>query len=189
MTIDELLTIIPDKFEHRTTTSHKFKRDFFDYFNKIEFKDKICVEIGSNIGYSTRVLSYLFKEVIGFNLDSVEAAQKFNSDRLNVRYYAQDVYNTVLPVDYADVFFIDAQHTYDAVIEDTLRSLKFKSDGKKYFIFDDYGAFPDIKKAVDDLISCDKIEIVKKIGHETDTTFVKPLYDYEGIICIEKQND
>jgi len=189
MTIDELLTIIPDKFEHRTTTSHKFKRDFFDYFNKIEFKDKICVEIGSNIGYSTRVLSYLFKEVIGFNLDSVEAAQKFNSDRLNVRYYAQDVYNTVLPVDYADVFFIDAQHTYDAVIEDTLRSLKFKSDGKKYFIFDDYGAFPDIKKAVDDLISCDKIEIVKKIGHETDTTFVKPLYDYEGVICIEKQND
>lgn len=189
MTIDELLAIIPDKFEHRTTTSHKFKRDFFDYFNKIEFKDKICIEIGSNIGYSTRILSYLFKEVIGFNLDSVEAAQKFNSDRPNVRYYAQDVYNTVLPVDYADVFFIDAQHTYDAVIEDTLRSLKFKSDGKKYFIFDDYGAFPDIKKAVDDLISCDKIEIVKKIGHETDTTFVKPLYDYEGVICIEKQND
>jgi hypothetical protein len=39
MTIDEILTNIPDKFEHRTTTSHKFKRDFFEYFNKPEFKD------------------------------------------------------------------------------------------------------------------------------------------------------
>lgn len=188
MTIDELLTIIPDKFEHRTTTSHKFKRDFFEYFNTPNFKNKICLEIGSNIGYSTKVLSYLFKQVIGFNLESVEAAEKFNSDRPNVKFYAQDVYNTTLPVDYADIFFIDAQHTYDAVIEDTLRSLKFKSDGKKYFIFDDYGAFPDIKKAVDDLINCDKIEIVKKIGHGTGDKFVKTLYDYEGVICIEKQN-
>jgi hypothetical protein len=186
MTIDEILTNIPDKFEHRTTTSHKFKRDFFEYFNKQEFKDKVCLEIGSNIGYSTYVLSYLFKEVIGFNFDNIDAAAKFNIDRPNVRFYAQDVYNTELPIDYGDIFFIDAQHTYEAVIDDTLRSLKFKSTGKKYFIYDDFGAFPEIKKAIDDMIDCDKIEIVKRIGHETGAKFPKPLYDYEGVICVEK---
>ena len=54
MTIDELLKDIPDKFEHSTTTSHKFKRDVFEFFNKPEFKESVCLEIGSNRGHSTR---------------------------------------------------------------------------------------------------------------------------------------
>jgi len=186
MNIDEILKTIPDKSEHRTTTSHKFKRDVFDFFNKPEFKEKICLEIGSNVGYTSRVLSFLFKEVIGFNLESVENAEIFNKDRPNVRYYAQDVYNTKLPVDFGDVFLIDAQHTYHAVIDDTIRSLSFKSSDKKYFIYDNYGVFPEIKKAIDDLIEYGKIEEVKKIGHVTNSDFVRPLLDYEGIICIEK---
>jgi len=186
MNIEEILINIPDKFQHKTTTSHKFKRELFEYFNKDEFKNKTCLEIGSNIGYTTKILSYLFKEVVGFNLESVELAQKFNVDRSNVRFYAQDVYNTTLPIDYGDVFLIDAEHTYDAVINDTIRSLSFKSDEKKYFIYDDYGAFPEIKKAIDDLVEYNKIEIVKKIGHSPNENFIRPLYDSEGLICIEK---
>lgn len=186
MNIEEILINIPDKFQHKTTTSHKFKRDLFEFFNKEEFKNKTCLEIGSNVGYTTRVLSYIFKEVVGFNLENVELAQKFNSDRSNVRFYAQDVYNTTLPIDHGDVFLIDAEHTYEAVVNDTMRSLKFKSSGKKYFIYDDYGAFPEIKQAVTDLIQYDKMQIVKYIGHETGSNFTRPLFDYEGVICIEK---
>lgn len=186
MNIDDILINIPDKFQHKTTTSHKFKKDVYNFFNKPEFRDKTCLEIGSNIGYTTRVLSYLFKEVIGFNKDDVSRAVQFNSDRPNVKFYAQDVYNTTLPVDYGDVFLIDAEHTYDAVINDTIRSLNFKSSDKKYFVYDDYGAFPEIKKAIDDLIECDKIVIVEKIGYSSKENFTRPLYDYEGLICIEK---
>ncbi len=185
MTIEELLINIPDKFQHKTTTSHKFKRDLFEYFNKEEFKNKTCLEIGSNVGYTTRILSYLFKEVVGFNLENVELAQKFNVDRPNVRFYAQDVYNTTLPLDYGDVFLIDAEHTYDAVINDTIRSLKFKSNDKKYFIYDDYGAFPEIKQAITDLIAYEKIKVVQYIGHPPASTFTRQLFDYEGLICIE----
>lgn len=185
MDIDKILENIPDKFQHKTTTSHKFKKDLFEFFNKPEFKNMVCLEIGSNIGYTTRVLSYLFKEVIGFNLDNVELASKFNSDRPNVRYYAQDVYNSILPIDYGDVFLIDAVHTYDAVINDTLRSLKFKSEEKKYFIYDDYGSFPEIKRAINDLIEYNKIKIVKKIGHSPEEKFTRELTEYEGLICIE----
>ena len=185
MSIDEILINIPDKFQHKTTTSHKFKRELFEFFNKEEFKNKTCLEIGSNIGYTTKILSYLFKEVVGFNLESVELAHNFNSDRPNVRFYAQDVYNTILPLDYGDVFLIDAEHTYDAVINDTIRSLNFKSNNKKYFIYDDYGAFPEIKKAINDLITHEKIKVVQYIGHPPESTFTRQLFDYEGLICIE----
>jgi hypothetical protein len=49
--IDFILSNIPDKFEYPMTTSHKFKRDMFVFFDKSEFTDKICLEIGSSIGY------------------------------------------------------------------------------------------------------------------------------------------
>jgi hypothetical protein len=186
MNIEEILTNIPDKFQHKTTTSHKFKRELFEFFNKEEFKNKTCLEIGSNIGYTTRVLSYLFKDVIGFNLENVDVARNFNIDRPNVKFYAQDVYNTTFPTNYGDVFLVDAEHTYDAVISDTIRSLTFQSSDKKYFIYDDYGAFPEIKQAITDLIQHDKIEIVKYIGHGPGSNFTRPLFDYEGVICIEK---
>ena len=190
MTIDELLKNIPDKFEHSTTTSHKFKRDIFEFFDKPEFKQSVCLEIGSNLGYSTRILSYLFKEVVGFNLESAKEAIEFNKHRTNVRYYTQDVYNTQLPLDYGDVFFIDAQHTYFAVIDDTIRSLKFKSTNglKKYFIYDDIGGFPELKQAMDDLVKNEYIKIVKPIGYSPDETFISrlpKLSAYEGYICVE----
>lgn len=185
MNINKILENIPDKFEHRTTTSHRFKKDVFEFFNSPEFSDRVCVEIGSNMGYTTRVLSFLFKEVIGFNKEIVTDAEEFNHDRKNVRFYGQDVYNTTLPIDYGDVFFIDAMHTYDAVLQDTLRSLKFKSDHKRYFIYDDYGAYPEIKKVIVDMIDCDLISPLKNIGHGKDDKFTRPLFDSEGIICIE----
>lgn len=189
MNIEELLINIPDKFEHKTTTSHKFKKDIFEFFNKDEFKTKNCVEWGSNLGYTTRILSFLFKNVTGFNIKEVDKAETFNSDRPNVKFYGQDIYNTKIPVDYADVFLVDAQHTYHAVIDDTYRSLNFKSDGLKYFIYDDYGAYPEIKNAISDLVSSDKLEIIKKIGHSPTDSFTRPLSDYEGLICIEKRNE
>lgn len=187
MTIDELLINIPDKFQHKTTTSHKFKRDLFDFFNEDEFKTKNCVEWGSNLGYTTRILSYLFNNVTGFNLFGINEAVEFNKDRLNVKFYNQDIYRTEIPVNHADVFLVDAEHTYHAVIDDTYRSLDFKSDGLKYFIYDDYGAYSEIKKAINDLVENDKIEIVKKIGHKPGENFTRELLDYEGLICVEKK--
>jgi hypothetical protein len=91
-----------------------------------------------------------------------------------------------LPVSFADVFLVDAVHTYDAVIHDTLRATKkFDSVDKKYFIYDDYGAFPDVKRAIDDLIDCGVIEIVQTIGHVVGDDFVRVLHESEGVICRE----
>ena len=185
MDIVDLLKDIPDKFEHRKTTSHLFKTDVFNFFNKKEFSDKVCVEIGCHIGYTTKILSYIFKEVYAFNLLNTIRAQEFTKDRNNITYFAQDVYTTEMPIDYGDVFLIDAVHTYGAVINDTLRSLEFKSSGKKYFIYDDYGIEPNIQRAINSLVEKNKIKIVKHIGHSKEDSFIKPLTDHEGVICVE----
>lgn len=183
--IEEILKNIPDKFAHSTTTSHKFKKDIYNFFNKEEFKNKTCVEWGSNLGYTTHVLSYLFKDVTGFNKEKATEAIEFNKERPNVKFFTQDIYNTKIPISHGDVFLVDAEHTYHAVIEDTIRSLGFSSDGKKYFIYDDYGAYPEIKKAIEDLIEYNKIKIVCKIGYSENEKFTRFLSDYEGVICVE----
>lgn len=183
--INEILQLIPDKFQHPTTTSHKFKRELYNFFNKDDYKNKKCVEWGSNLGYTTYVLSHLFNQVTGFNKERAVEAIEFNKNRPNVKFYTQDIYNTNIPIKDGDVFLVDAEHTYHAVIDDTMRSLSFESTNKKYFIYDDYGAYPEIKKAIDDLIEYNKIKLVTKIGHSPSDRFTRPLYDYEGVICIE----
>jgi protein-L-isoaspartate O-methyltransferase len=188
MNIDEILALVPDKFEHKYTTSKKFKRDVYSFFDKPEFKDKTALEIGSDLGYTTFILSFLFKQVYGINEKKIDKADEFckKNGRTNVKSFGQDVYKYGLPVDTADVIMVDAVHTYDAVQIDVHNALKLKSDGKKYFIFDNYGAFSEIKKAIDDLVEYDKIEIIKKIGYSQQENFTRSLFDYEGIICIEK---
>ena len=59
-----------------------------------------------------------------------------------------------------------------------------------YIIFDDYGLDvheEEVKLAIDEYINSGKIEIVKKIGHESGHTFGgslgRTLKDSEGIIC------
>ena len=57
-----ILKDIPDKRQDKDTTSLKFKEQLINFFGD-EWKDKTCLEIGTNKGYTTRVLSFLFKKV------------------------------------------------------------------------------------------------------------------------------
>ena len=63
MNQNKILKGIPDKRQDKDTTSLKFKRDLIEFFGE-DYKDKICLEIGTNKGYSTKILSFLFKKVI-----------------------------------------------------------------------------------------------------------------------------
>jgi len=80
---------------------------------------------------------------------------------------------------------VDALHTYDAVQIDVYNALKLKSDGKKYFIFDDVGAYPEIINSLNDLFEKNVIKPIVKIGHSDEEKFTRPLHDWEGVICIE----
>lgn len=190
MNLEEILQKIPDKFEDRWTTSKKFKIELFKLFNNVEFKEKRCAELGSYDGHTTLLLCNIFKHVTGFELgqDHIEKSILFLESN-NIKNYTliqTDLYNGRFPtLEETDVFFIDAIHEYETVRIDTKNCLNTKSKSKKYIIYDDYGAFPGVKTAIDEFIKNGILSIYKKIGYEPNSKFTRKLYDYEGIICVE----
>ena len=57
--IDQLLKEIgEDKIQNMTTTSLKFKRDVWEFFQG--FQDKVAVEFGTHKGQTTKILSHFF---------------------------------------------------------------------------------------------------------------------------------
>jgi len=191
-TIDQLLKEVKeDKTVNMSTTSFLFKRNLWDFFQGFEKKN--CVEFGTHKGQTTRILAHLFNEVYTFNLPNhFDEAKRLNADLDNIQYIGLDLYQSPIettckhkPV---SVFFIDAVHTFDAVMSDVMRALNFKlADGDVYFVFDDIGLIPDVRFAVLQLIKIKKLEIVAMIGHEKGYSFggtpVRILQDNEGYIC------
>lgn len=133
---------IPDKTENRNTTSLKFKEDLIQFF-----KDKnlnTCLELGTNHGWSTKILSNLFKTVhtVDYSKDNIAIAKTNNEGSNNITFHTEDVYNTTIwnTMPKMDVVFIDCMHTYEHVLYDinTAMSL-FDVDKGMYIVFDDYG--------------------------------------------------
>lgn len=192
--IDELLLSIPEKGwggGDPNTTSRRFKKDLYTFFDKPEFKDKIVLEIGCHFCHTSVVLSYLFPTVYALQEVDRPEAEEFalSQGRQNIVLVIHDMYGgRDIPIERADVIMIDAMHTYDAVRSDIKNALKLKSEGKKYFVFDDYGIYPHIKKAIDDTIAEGTLEKIMTIGYKKGEPFLipNPLLDDEGIICIEK---
>jgi len=181
---------IPDKTEDKNTTSLKFKEDLVDFF-----KDKnlnTCLEIGTNHGWTTRILSDLFKNIhtVDHSLNNTNLAKKNNPDKNNIIYYTADAYNpnTFLAMPKMDVVFIDCIHTYEAVIYDINTSLSLLDNNKgMYFIFDDYGHSVEPANGVRNAIlkSIEEgLKIEKYIGQGAGYTYnpTSILVDHEGII-------
>ena len=75
--IDKLLAEIgEDKCDNFSTTSFKFKKDLWEFFQG--FDDKIAVEFGTHKGQTTKILSHLFKKVYTVNRNDNETAINFN---------------------------------------------------------------------------------------------------------------
>ena len=194
-TIDNLMQNIPDKKDFNKTTSLKFKKDLWDYFinNKnINNKEMKILELGTNHGYTTRILSPLFKKVSTFDKfdENLHRAKMINYDFSNIDYYKVDIYAEQWPFVEFDVAFIDCMHTYETVKHDIMNVLNLSNGKEVYFVFDDYGLnwganAGQVKQAVDEFVNNDTIEIVKEIGHPKGTLVAKDsvLGAVEGLIC------
>lgn len=193
MTIDQLLSEPgqQDKRENLSTTSFQFKRDVWDFFQGYETTN--ACEFGTHKGQTTRVLSYLFKHVFTFNLPGhFEEAELLNSDRFNISYLGIDLYkNTICPKEVLkypiSMFFLDAVHTFDAIMHDFVRATNMKLANEVYFVFDDYGMIREVYQAINQLISTGQLEKIKYIGHPPRHSFgghpERIITDYEGVIC------
>lgn len=190
-TIDEILKeVVEDKKDNLSTTSFKFKKDLWDQFQGFEKKN--CVEFGTHKGQTTRVLAHLFDHVYTINLPKhFDEAKSLNFDLGNIDYIEMDLYQDPIDVNFKhkpiSVFFIDAVHTFDAVMSDFSRALNFKLDNEVYFVFDDYGCIKEVFYAVNQLIRINQLQRISYLGHESGHNFggfpPRILTDYEGIVC------
>lgn len=189
--IEELLKQIKeDKTDNLSTTSFKFKRDIWDFFQNCQ--DKVAVEFGTHKGQTTRILSFLFKKVYTINIYDNMEAKRINIDRSNIVYIDNfDLYsgNSIPINDIVHTVLIDAGHAYHQVISDINSVFNFVLEQDSYIIFDDYGLEVfryDVKKAIDEAIQLNALSLIKKIGHEPGFNFggtpARILSDYEGII-------
>ena len=120
MIVDKILQGIPDKRQDKDTTSLKFKEDLIEFFYSNEWRDKVCLEVGTNRGYTTRILSFLFKKVISleYDADLINFAKDVNKDRDNIEFIQKDVYQSEWNFGGIDVVFIDCMHEYVNVMHD-----------------------------------------------------------------------
>ena len=175
------------KSESKTTTSMKFKADVIDFYGN-NFKNKTLVEIGTSLGYGTKILSPLFKKIITVDSspEKMEYAKDYLKDFDNVEFKLMDVYNQMWQFEEnVDVVFIDCVHDYDHVKSDVDNSIM--TFDKPIIMFDDYGLFPEVKRLIDEYILDGKLEVLEKIGHYKGKVYPKTqnkvLIDREGIIC------
>ena len=162
-----ILSKIPDKTKDKNTTSLKFKKDLIEYLGD-EYRDKICLEVGTSKGYTTRILSFLFKKVITCEIDKnlIEFAKDINKDRDNIEFLHKDVYEGV-PWGFEDisVVFIDCDHEINSVLSDINNSINLCKSGEELLIiFDDYGLpeeNPSVKVTVDKALNDGTLKFIK----------------------------
>lgn len=190
---------IPDKPLFFATTSHQFKSDLWNFCQELGVDNKIFVELGTSRGYTAKLMSYLFEEVHTINLNHQEPALSYLAEKSNITLHAFNLYAFNTEEDFekippADVYLIDAMHTKWAVLSDIRKCLEHKPQGQvKYFVFDDYGTYPEVKSAIDEAIAEGILELVKPIGQPEGWSFGPPaedndriLRDSEGLICRAK---
>lgn len=191
--MNAILSNIPDKRIDKNTTSLQFKQDVMAFFKDMQLDN--CIEVGTSYGYSTYVLSHLFNNVttIDINIEHINKAKTFNSSRTNITYLLGDSTGTDWDLDEKfDVAFIDADHSYKAVVRDIQQCM---SVGKPemYIIFDDYGLpeqLPAVKQAVDEYINNGTLTVIKYIGEPagSEPRLGRPLVDWEGVITKVNHN-
>ena len=192
--IDKILEGIPDKGNaFKDTTSLKWKRDVLEFFINKNLRN--CLEIGTWIGHTTKILSNVFDNVwsIEFQPHRHLRAKETCNGIDNITLVLGDAYddNTYknFPKSF-DAVVIDCDHSFEGVIRDINRAASFIGESNKiYFIFDDYGHSEQtgVNQAVNHALQSGltfEAYIGKEPGtviHRDNGTFFT-LVDWEGII-------
>ena len=183
------LNTVPDKHQWKTTTSKLFKVNLLqNTFNKNKMK---WIEIGGAQGHTTLILSSIAESVVSVDYDNENCKKIDELGMSNVITKSFDLYSpdfkNFMKENKFDAAFIDAIHDEEHVnidIENCINS------GVSLFIFDDYGGFEGVRKAVNDFIAS-----LKKNNTQHQVTYVgmypgaifnnthyKVLQDWEGVI-------
>lgn len=193
--IDKILEGIPDKADNfKDTTSLKWKRDVLEFF--IDKNLYNCLEIGTWIGHTTKILSNVFKEVwsIEFQKHRYFKAQETCKGIENITLILGDAYDDETYKNFPksfDVVVIDCDHSYEGVIKDINRAASFIGESNKiYFVFDDFGHSEQtgVNEAVNHALRSG-LKLESYIGRPAGSIIYRDngtfftLMDWEGIIA------
>lgn len=194
--LDDLLNIVPDKWTFKDTTTRKWKRDLINLIT--EYGIKSVLEVGSAYGHTTFVVAPFVDRITGveFSENRIQQAKTLIDQhpdlQRNIQFISSNVYTSNWE-EYGeyDLVIIDCLHHYSNVVSDMTNAID-KSKAS-FLAFDDYGLFPEVKRAIDFFISEGRLEKIKGMGEEPGTVFSmskdmstvrdKVLVDYEGIFC------
>ena len=191
-TIEQILSQVPNKRDNKDTTSYEFKKDLYDFFWENKWRDRSVLEVSCSRGYSSYLLSHLFKQVyaVDYTRDLLDFASKFNQSRgrKNIQFIQCDIYNSPywakLPK--ADVVFLDADHRYKSAVYDIRNAWTQSLNKGGYLIVDDYGLpGSGVHRAVNDLVKENtRLTKVNYIGEPagSDCRSGRKLLDWEGVI-------
>jgi SAM-dependent methyltransferase len=190
-TIEQILSQVPNKRDNKDTTSYEFKKDLYDFFWENKWRDRSVLEVSCSRGYSSYLLSHLFKQVyaVDYTRDLLDFASKFNQSRgrKNIQFIQCDIYRTPywakLPK--ADVVFLDADHRYKSAVYDIRNAWTNILGIVGYIIVDDYGLpGSGVHRAVNDLVKENtRLTKVNYIGEPAGSIpYRRKLLDWEGVI-------
>ena len=190
-TIEQILSQVPNKRDNKDTTSYEFKKDLYDFFWESKWRDRSVLEVSCSRGYSTYLLSHLFKQVyaVDYTRDLLDFASKFNQSRgrKNIQFIQCDIYNSPywakLPK--ADVVFLDADHRYKSAVYDIRNAWTNILGIVGYIVVDDYGLpGSGVHRAVNDLVKENtRLTKVNYIGEPAGSIpYRRKLLDWEGVI-------
>lgn len=183
------LQSVPDKDSWKTTTTRIFKLNVAQFLSKKK-KQKV-IELGAAQGHTTYFISPIVDHVVAVDFDQKNCGLIQELNCSNVEVLKEDLYgkdfSLFMTKQKFDVAIIDAVHAYENVKIDIANA---KLAGVKDFIFDDYGAFPEVKRAVDEFIE-NEIKSSNRVntlvigmppGSYYPNTSFQTLEDWEGII-------
>jgi hypothetical protein len=183
---NSILDSVNHKDEFKNATSRKFKEDLIKFFNNEKYKDMSVVELGACHGDTTKIFSYLFKNVhaVDWRESNIELSKKKCKGRDNVSYQVLDTSKEEWNFPKADIVFVDAAHEYPQVAYDIEKCIEYFNN--PIIIFDDYGNSnnKNIRKSIDEKIEQGKVKIKKFIGENSGfkTKSGWLMDDREGVI-------
>lgn len=173
-----------DKSSDVMTISNKFRDDIMNFFPAKKYN---FLEIGCYRGLTAKVLANHFVQYLGIDINwrTLLVAKINNISHPNVKFKRFDLYNSNWSnLDFpADIVFVDADHSYKSVQQDINNCIKTYKNA--FIVFDDYGAFPGVYKAVNEAIAENRLEKLQEIGAkqgELNCANTNSLGS-EGLIC------
>ncbi|CAE7531901.1 tas [Symbiodinium natans] len=180
---------LPDKAEDEWTSSDALRKDL--RIHLAGFSENLTVlEVGSYFGYTTRILSQLFKRVIALDAvpELLQANRDYNSDRDNIlyiRFHTTDHDWGIFSLNAIQVVFLDASHDFETVMHDIDNCLRIPTVG--LIIFDDYGAEEGVRLAVQQFVLAGRLRPVALLGEGAEGPWRlrdgREVQDREAIAC------